>query len=104
MATEEATEQINTVEEEKIEIEIDDVLTKVHVKLFVTEDQKNKIENYWGNQMIIVEEMNKMIQKLQTPGVDVIEVTGATMLNIKPYQGIQIISYVYFPRINFSVS
>ena len=99
MATEEATEQINTVEEEKIEIEIDDVLTKVHVKLFVTEDQKNKIENYWGNQMIIVEEMNKMIQKLQTPGVNVIEVTGATMLNIKPYQGIRIILYVYYPRI-----
>ena len=87
-----ATEQMNTVEEEKIEIKIDDVLTKVHVKLFVTEDQKNKIENKWGGiSQVIVSDMNRMIKELQTPGVDVIEITSALILNIRQYPGIRMI-------------
>ena len=95
-----ATEQMHTVEEENIEITVDYIvaITYMRVKLLVTENQKKKIETDWGNEKKIVEDMNEMIQMSQTPGVNVIEITSATRLNIVPHKSIQIILDFYFHR------
>ena len=98
-----ASEQMAwNVDEDKIEITVDYIvtITYMHVILLVTEDQKKKIETDWGNETKIVTDMNEMIQMSQTPGVNVIEITRATMLNIWPHQGIQRFLDFYFHRSN----
>ena len=98
-----ASEQMAwNVDEDKIEITVDYIvtITYIGVKLLVTEDQKKKIETDWGNEKKIVEDMNKMIQMSQTPGVNVIEIYDATTLKIVPHKGIQMILDFFFHRSN----